>query len=271
MVLVILKKLLTNNDSTKPLLPIHSNDSGYSTIDESSVKSSLSYDGVSNPRGLSDAIIGLSDGLTVPFALTAGLSSLGNSKLVITGGMAELVSGAISMGLGGYLAARSENEYYRNQYSKEKANFHVSLASTQASICETLKEFKFSDTTLSSIANDIEKDRDVYASFMLKFVRGIEKPENGREFNSAMTIGLAYFIGGFIPLIPYFFTDVVESGLIFSIIIMVVTLFIFGYAKTVLSLGTETSRHTCIMNGFSMLLTGGLAAGSAWVLVRALE
>lgn len=231
----------------------------------------MSYEGVSNPRILSDIVIGLSDGLTVPFALTAGLSSLGDSKLVLTGGMAELVSGAISMGLGGYLAAKSESEYYHNQLLKEKENHEVSLASTQATLFESLKEFRFSDETLKAIANDIESDEDVYARFMMKFVKGIEQPDENREFTSAMTIGAAYFVGGFVPLIPYFFADVVETGLKYSVITMVITLFAFGYCKTLLSLGTDISRRLCVSNGFFMVLTGGLAAGSAWVLVRLIE
>nr|UJH94616.1 Ccc1 [Starmerella bombicola] len=269
MVLVFLKSLMTGG-TQKPLLPTDSTNTEYSSLDDGSLKSSLSYEGISNPRIVSDIIIGLSDGLTVPFALTAGLSSLGNSKLVITGGMAELVSGAISMGLGGFLAAKSEKEFFHSQLAKENADYE-NPSDAQVRIAEALSEFKLSGDTLAAIANDIEKDQDIYSNFMVKVVRGIEEPAEGRELTSALTIGLSYFFGGFIPLIPYFFADVVQTGLIYSALIMVVTLFIFGYFKTVLSLGTDTPTRNCMWNGLSMLLTGGFAASAAWGLVRAIE
>lgn len=264
-----LKNLLTGGPQ-KPLLPTSENSNGYSSIDDGSSKTSLSYEGISNPRIVSDVIIGLSDGLTVPFALTAGLSSLGNSKLVITGGMAELVSGAISMGLGGFLAAKSESEYFDTQVIKEKANFE-NVGDVEACIAEALSEFKLSGDTINAIKCDIEKDRDIYANFMVKVVRGIDEPSEGRELTSALTIGGAYFFGGFIPLLPYFFASVVETGFVFSVLIMIITLFAFGYVKTVLSLGTDAPQRSRLYNGVSMLLTGGFAAGAAWTLVRFIE
>lgn len=269
MVLVFLKNIMTGRPQ-KPLLPIDSDNTEYSSLDDNSQKSNLSYEGISNPRVVSDVIIGLSDGLTVPFALTAGLSSLGNSKLVITGGMAELVSGAISMGLGGFLAAKSEKEYFHSQLEKENAGYD-NPSNSQIRIADALTEFKLSGDTLAAIANDIEKDQEIYSNFMVKVVRGLEEPSEGRELTSALTIGLAYFFGGFIPLIPYFFTTVVQTGLIYSALIMAITLFMFGYFKTVLSLGTDTPTQNCMWNGVSMLLTGGFAASAAWGLVRAIE
>lgn len=276
MVLVLLKKAIFGDSKQQPLLPTSSGPTSYSGVNDGSANdgsqksSSLSYEGVSNPRVISDVIIGLSDGLTVPFALTAGLSSLGNSKLVITGGMAELVSGAISMGLGGFLAAKSEKEYFNTQLDKEKQNFHVA-GDTQACIAEALSEFKLSGDTLAAITCDIEKDQNIFGNFMVKVVRGIDQPAEDRELTSALTIGLSYFFGGFIPLLPYFFASVVQTGFIWSVIIMIITLFAFGYSKTVLSLGTEVPTRSCIWNGFSMLLTGGFAASAAWALVRWIE
>lgn len=271
MVLVYLKNVLFGKSNRQPLLPTDSNNASYSSIDDGSQKStSISYEGINNPRVISDVIIGLSDGLTVPFALTAGLSSLGNSKLVITGGMAELVSGSISMGLGGYLAAKSEKEYFHNQLDREKQNFRVA-GDTQACIAEALGEYKLSGDTLASITADIEKDQDIYGNFMVKVVKGLDEPAEDRELTSALTIGLSYFLGGFIPLLPYFFADVVQTGFVWSVIIMIVTLFMFGYSKTILSLGTEVSTHACVINGVSMLLTGGFAASAAWGLVRWIE
>lgn len=273
--LVLLKNMITGGNSAqkKPLLPTDTQNASYSSVDaESSSTSVLSYEGISNPRVVSDIIIGLSDGLTVPFALTAGLSSLGDAKLVITGGMAELVSGAISMGLGGFLAAKSEAEYFHSQLKKESLAFNTgNTGDVQASIAEALSEFKLSGETVASIASDIEKDELIYSKFMVTVIKGVEEPPEGRELTSAFTIGASYFFGGFIPLLPYFFASVVETGLIFSIVIMIITLFVFGYAKTVLSLGTDTPTSSCLWNGASMLLTGGFAASAAWLLVRFIE
>jgi len=274
MVLVAIKNMITGGGSQqKPLLPTDRQNASYSSVDDTSVRSSsLSYEGISNPRVVSDIIIGLSDGLTVPFALTAGLSSLGNTKLVITGGMAELVSGAISMGLGGYLAAKSESEYFNTQLAKESNVYNSgNIGDVQASIAEAMSEFRLSGTTVAHIAADVEKDEDIYSRFMVKVVRGLEEPSEGRELTSALTIGLSYFLGGFVPLIPYFFCEVVQTGLIFSVITMIITLYAFGHIKTILSLGTDTPVFTGAWNGVSMLFTGGFAATAAWLLVRFIE
>lgn len=286
MVLVALKNILfgkSARDERKALLPTFRS---YETVvnkDDDSIMESRSISSQSdsstlssshnfvNPRVMSDMIIGLSDGLTVPFALTAGLSSLGDSRLVITGGLAELVSGAISMGLGGYLAAKSESEYYTNQVDKERLLFKSSPTSTGGEIEAILGEYNLQPETIKSVVADMEKNPSDMVDFVIRFGKGLEEPADGRQFTSALTIGLSYFFGGFIPLIPYFFTSTVESGLIISAIVMAITLFIFGVAKTIVSLGSDCSKPKIISNGFQMLLTGGIAAGAAWALVRAIE
>ena len=189
-----------------------------------------------DPRVMSDIIIGLSDGLTVPFALTAGLSSLGNSKLVITGGMAELVSGAISMGLGGFLAAKSELEYYKSQVKKEKLEFFKKPEMINQDAAEIMFELGASEQTIGSFLKDLDSQPKNLIDFVIRFGKGLEEPAEGREITSALTIGLAYFLGGFVPLLPYFFCTVVKTGLITSVIVMLITLFIFGYIKTSISL-----------------------------------
>lgn len=289
MVLVALKNAIfgRKSDERKALLPtfrsydtvVNKNDddtvddthSLSSASDITSSSSSSSASGFVNPRVMSDIIIGLSDGLTVPFALTAGLSSLGNSKLVITGGMAELVSGAISMGLGGYLAAKSESEYYDNQVDKERVLFRNSPNTTSGEIESILTQYNLSCDTIKSFVQDMEKSPSDMVDFIIRFGKGLEEPADGRQFTSAMTIGISYFLGGFVPLIPYFFTATVEMGLIFSVILMAITLFIFGVVKTIVSLGSDCSRQKIVINGFQMLLTGGVAAGAAWALVKAIE
>ena len=220
-----------------------------------------------DPRVMSDIIIGLSDGLTVPFALTAGLSSLGDSKLVITGGMAELVSGAISMGLGGFLAAKSEAEYYKSQVKKEKLEFFKKPELINQDAAEIMFELGASEQTIASFLKDLDSQPKNLIDFVIRFGKGLEEPAEGREFTSALTIGISYFLGGFVPLFPYFFTTVVKTGLMVSVIVMLVTLFIFGYIKTSISLGDDCGKGKKISEGLQMVAIGSIAAGAAWTLV----
>lgn len=274
MVLVLLKKiLLGESDDKKSLLP---SSHSYNSVSSNDTVSQSSYcstkdGGWVSPRVMSDAIIGLSDGLTVPFALTAGLSSLGDSKLVITGGLAELVSGAISMGLGGYLAAKSELEYYNFQVEKEKEAFVEAPCETTLAIQEVLAGYKLSPDTIKGFVEDMQKHPDDMIGFVVKFARGLEEPADGREITSALTIGLAYFFGGFIPLIPYFFSSTVDVGLFISVIVMIITLFAFGSIKTIASLGTDCGKWCIITSGLKMTVAGGTAAAAAWGLVKAIE
>lgn len=224
-----------------------------------------------DPRVMSDIIIGLSDGLTVPFALTAGLSSLGSSKLVITGGMAELVSGAISMGLGGYLAAKSELDYYQSEVKKEKLEFFKKPELINQDAAEIMYDLGASEATIASFLKDLDEKPKNLIDFVIRFGKGLEEPAEGREITSALTIGTGYFLGGFVPLIPYFFCDVVKTGLIVSVIVMVITLFIFGYVKTSVSLGDDCGMHRKVLEGFQMVAIGSVAAGAAWTLVYLIE
>lgn len=224
-----------------------------------------------DPRVMSDIIIGLSDGLTVPFALTAGLSSLGSSKLVITGGMAELVSGAISMGLGGYLAAKSELDYYKAEVKKEKLQFFLKPEMINEEAADILFDIGASEQTIQYFLRDLDSHPKKLIDFIIRFGKGLEEPAEGREFTSALTIGLSYFLGGFVPLLPYFFTSVVKTGLLISVIVMLITLFIFGYVKTAISLGEDCGTHKKVGEGFQMVLIGSIAAGAAWTLVYLIE
>ncbi|CUM67691.1 uncharacterized protein PRCAT00005394001 [Priceomyces carsonii] len=220
-----------------------------------------------DPRVMSDIIIGLSDGLTVPFALTAGLSSLGDSKLVITGGMAELVSGAISMGLGGYLAARSESEYYRSEVKREKLEFFKKPETVNQDVAEIMLDLGASEPTIASFLKDLDSKPKSLIDFVIRYGKGLEEPPEGREFTSALTIGSGYFFGGFVPLMPYFFCNVVKTGLLISVVVMIITLFIFGYVKTSISLGEDCGNLKKVSEGFQMVAIGSIAAGAAWTLV----
>lgn len=224
-----------------------------------------------DPRVMSDIIIGLSDGLTVPFALTAGLSLLGLLKLVITGGMAELVSGAISMGLGGYLAAKLELDYYRSEVKKEKLEFFRKPELISQDAAEIMLELGALEATVTLFLKDMSLQPKNLIDFVIRFGKGLEAPAEGREFTLALTIGLGYFFGGFVPLIPYFFCDVVKTGLLISVLVMVVTLFVFGFVKTLVLLGEDCGTHRKVLEGLQMVAIGSVAAGAAWVLVYLIE
>lgn len=291
MVLVAIKQALLGPEKKSQLLPTARsydtignneeypyNSSSSTVMDEDDTASqttttttSSRSTGFVDPRVMSDIIIGLSDGLTVPFALTAGLSGLGDSKLVITGGLAELVSGAISMGLGGYLAAQSEVEYYDFQVARERIDFKECPGSAEDVVHEVLSEYKLSPETIKCVVSDMEKNPKSMVDFVIRFGRGLEEPAEGRQFSSALTIGLSYFLGGFVPLLPYFFSSTVGTGLQISVIVMLFTLFAFGALKTIFSLGSDCGRTQVLVNGLKMTAIGAIAAGAAWGLVRAIE
>ncbi|QLQ81944.1 hypothetical protein HG537_0G01980 [Torulaspora globosa] len=245
------------------------------TDQDNSSRSKRSENGWFNsvdPRVISDMIIGLSDGLTVPFALTAGLSSLGDSKLVITGGFAELISGAISMGLGGYLGAKSESDYYHAEVKQEKRKFYDNTAQINHEIEDILLEINpnFTDETIVSFIKDLQRTPELMVDFIIRYGRGLDEPAENRQSVSAATIGGGYFVGGLVPLIPYFFTSEVGTGLIWSIVVMAITLFWFGYFKTQVSMSNNCTLQKKINEGFQMVAVGGIAAGSAWFFVRIL-
>ncbi|SCU85347.1 LADA_0D06986g1_1 [Lachancea dasiensis] len=278
-------RLLTKDSSDAPLLTSNASQApengGYSsTSDEERGKLEDKREerkggilGSWDPRIMSDLIIGLSDGLTVPFALTAGLSSLGDAKLVITGGFAELVSGAISMGLGGYLGAKSESDYYRAEMKKEKRKFYNNMILINREIEDILLEINpnFTDETIVSFIKDLQRSPELMVDFIIRYGRGLDEPADNRQLVSALTIGGGYLAGGFVPLIPYFFVEQVGSGLIISIILMSITLFWFGYVKAAISMSDSCSTRRKVGEGLQMVVVGGMAAGAAWFMVRIID
>lgn len=223
-----------------------------------------------DPRVISDVIIGLADGLTVPFALTAGLLSLGQSKLVITGGLAELVLGLILMGLGGFLAARSELEYYHQQVKLARQEFFQTPDVLAGEIGEVMTDAGASEDTINLFLKDLQHDPAHMIDFVIQFGKGLEAPADGRQLTLALTIGLLYFFGGFIPLVPYFFVATVQTGLLVLVVVMGIALFIFGYVKTAVLL-EGCSQWKRVNEGLQMVLTGGFAAGCAWGLVKLID
>lgn len=223
-----------------------------------------------NPRVLSDVTIGLSDGLTVPFALTAGLSALGTTELVIYAGFAELVAGAISMGLGGYLGVRCEADGYYSALQETQD----CVANDEQKACEmvrsTFDKYNFSRETLDSMLKSLRADQEQFVSFLMQFHHQLVEANfvASRAYASGLTIALGYFVGGLIPLLPYLFFKHIREAQICSVAVMAVALFVFGWAKT--SLVGERSHRICFTNAVQMVALGGCAAGAAMGCVKAI-
>ena len=223
-----------------------------------------------NPRLISDATIGLSDGLTVPFALTAGLSALGDTNVVIYGGFAELIAGGISMGLGGYLGAKSEAEAY-----------HAALAETRAIVADdhrkacqmvrsTFDTYDFEDAAMDSVTSSLLASPHQMVDFIMRFHHQLTEADYApaRAYVSGLTIALGYILGGMVALLPYLFLDTIQQGFAGSVIVMGLALFIFGWVKT--SLVGERQRWVCFKSGMQMTVLGGVAAGAAVGCVKAI-
>lgn len=222
-------------------------------------------------RVISDATIGLSDGLTVPFALTAGLSALGNTRVVIYGGFAELIAGAISMGLGGYLGAKSEAASYKAQKDETQTLLATDPQAVMADVAEVFEPYNLPKQTMEDLTRHLAGSPKL-VDFVMKFQHCAEEPASSRALISAITIALAYFLGGLLPLIPYFFVghNQVYEGLYISIGVMVIALFVFGYVKTCVVVGWEGGRNIrggCY-GGVQMVVVGSTAAAAAMGLVR---
>ncbi|KAF2117440.1 putative calcium transporter [Lophiotrema nucula] len=222
-----------------------------------------------DPRIVSDTIIGLSDGLTVPFALTAGLSALGNTNVVIYGGFAELIAGSISMGLGGYLGAKSEVESYKASQVDTQRKLMMHPAAVNNDVKKILDDVGVSHKLSEQVAKELtEGDEKRLLKFLMHFEHASPEPPSNRALTCAFTIAMGYFIGGFIPLLPYFWVgqDEVQRGLQWSAGIMVLTLFVFGYLKTVVVQSWEVVWKS-IRGGVEMVVVGSIAAGAAMGLV----
>lgn len=179
-----------------------------------------------------DVVIGMADGLTVPFALAAGLSgAVHDNAIIITAGIAEIAAGSIAMGLGGYLAGRTEIEHYDAELKREYYEVDNFYEKEKEEVREVFATYGLSEKTQDVIADEMAKDKDKWVSFMMRYELGLEKPDAKRARNSALNIGVAYIIGGIVPLSAYFFTNEPQQGLLYSAIITVVCLITFGYLK----------------------------------------
>jgi VIT1/CCC1 family predicted Fe2+/Mn2+ transporter len=210
-----------------------------------------------------DFVIGMSDGLTVPFALAAGLSgAVDSTAIVITAGLAEIAAGSIAMGLGGYLAGRTEIEHYdseeRREYEEIEKLHEVEIKETK----EIFAGYGLDDETQEKIARTMAKNPKKWVDFMMRFELGLERPDKNRARQSAFIIGSSYVIGGLIPLSAYFFTGSTSEGLLWSTAITLICLVIFGLIKSKLT-GQPLFKGT-----LRVALVGALAAAAAFGIAK---
>lgn len=210
-----------------------------------------------------DVVIGMSDGLTVPFALAAGLSGANvGTSVVILAGLAEIAAGSIAMGLGGYLAARTDQEHYESELQREIRETREKPEAERREVIEVFEGWGLTAEQMRPSVDAICSDQKRWVDFMMRYELGLEEPDPKRAVSSARTIAGSYIAGGFIPLAPYFFLSNVETGLVASIAVTITALFIFGCIK---------ARFTGIpmwRGGLQTTMIGGLAAGAAFSIAR---
>jgi vacuolar iron transporter family protein len=215
---------------------------------------------------LRDVVIGMSDGLTVPFALAAGLSgAVDQSSIIVIAGIAEIAAGSIAMGLGGYLAGKTEQDHYSSEVKRE----YDEVENLRHKEIEETKEF-FANIGLSPALQDqataeIAQDKDRWVDFMMKYELGLEKPDPKRATKSALNIGLSYIAGGIIPLSPYFFIADSTDALKISVIATLVCLFVFGYFKS------KITGVNPVWGALKVTLIGAVAAAAAFGVAKLFE
>lgn len=210
-----------------------------------------------------DVVIGMSDGLTVPFALAAGLSgAVDATAVIVTAGLAEIAAGSIAMGLGGYLAARSDAEHYDSEQRREELEIQEKKEIEKEETREVFRSYGLAKEEIEPIVTGLSTRPKSWVDFMMRFELGLEKPDPKRAFLSAFTIAASYIVGGFIPLTPYIVTDSARSSLPISVVVTIIALAAFGYVKARFT-GTNPVRGS-----IQTALIGGLAAGVAFAIAR---
>lgn len=213
-----------------------------------------------------DIVIGMSDGLTVPFALAAGISgAIAETHLVVTAGFAEIAAGSIAMGLGGYLAARSDAEHFETESKRELFEITKKTQVEEQEIYDIFAEYGVTQNESLSVVTALKRNPTAWKDFMMKFELGLEKPDPSRAFKSAITIALSYIFGGIIPLSPYILTPDAHKALLISASVTLLALFAFGVAKGYFT-GVPLFK-----SGFQTVFVGGMAAGAAYLLAKAIS
>lgn len=208
-----------------------------------------------------DAVIGMADGLTVPFALAAGLSgAISDNSIVVVAGLAEIAAGSIAMGLGGYLAGRGDVEHYVSERTREHREVHEMPGDEVQEIVDIFKSYGIAEDECRPVVESLKKRPDKWVDFMMRFELGLEKPDPRRPLRSAVTIGGAYVAGGIIPLVPYMLLDQIRPALWISAGVTLCALAVFGYAKS------RITGRPPLRSALHTLLVGGLAATAAYLI-----
>ncbi len=218
------------------------------------------------PEIVRDIVIGMSDGLTVPFALAAGLTGAINSTgIIVTAGLAEIAAGAIAMGLGGYLAAKSDAEHYQSERAREQLEIRERPEVEENEVKEVFQSYGLAEKEIEPLVQALRERPEHWIDFMMRFELGLEKPDPKRARKSAATIGGAYVAGGFIPLGPYIILSSARTALLFSIAVTLAALTTFGFIK-----GKFTGLAP-LRSALQTVLIGGLAATIAFLIARAIS
>jgi VIT1/CCC1 family predicted Fe2+/Mn2+ transporter len=210
-----------------------------------------------------DIVIGMSDGLTVPFALAAGISgAVAATGLVVTAGLAEIAAGSIAMGLGGYLAARTDFEHYTTEREREWDETESLPEIEKNEVAEVFRSYGLPEEQIAPLVKTLSNDRQKWVDFMMRFELGLEAPDPKRARQSALTIAISYIAGGLIPLAPYILQKDLHTALLISVVVTLIALFLFGFFK-----GHFTGLNP-LKSGAQTILVGGLAAVVAFMLAR---
>jgi vacuolar iron transporter family protein len=205
----------------------------------------------------------MADGLTVPFALAAGLSgAIDQTAIIVTAGLAEIAAGSIAMGLGGYMAAKSDAEHYAKEREREKREVAEIPHEEMREVAEVFEEYGLTPEQTWPIVEALRKQPRAWVDFMMRFELGLEKPDPKRAFTSALTIAGAYIAGGFIPLAPYILLHTAANALLLSIVLTVIALLIFGFVK-----GRFTGTRP-VRSALQTVFIGSVAAGAAFAIAR---
>lgn len=218
---------------------------------------------ITSSDSLKDWVIGMSDGLTVPFALAAGLSgAIDSTAIIVVAGLAEIAAGGIAMGLGGYLAAKTESEHYQSEYAREMLEIERVPDIEEEEVADILRNFGVAQPQVPIVVDAIKSNPKKWVDFMMRFELGLEKPNPRRLLYSPLTIGSAYVLGGLIPLLPYMLVHKVTIALFSSIIITLMALLAFGALK-----GHFTGKSIW-RSGLQTMSIGGAAAAAAFAIAK---
>jgi VIT1/CCC1 family predicted Fe2+/Mn2+ transporter len=216
-----------------------------------------------SPAALRDFVIGMSDGLTVPFALAAGLAgAVDTTTLIVIAGVAEIAAGAIAMGLGGYMGAKTEKEHYDSEEKREYKEVELVPHVEAREVADILREFGVPEAQVPSVVDGIRQNPKKWVDFMMKFELGLTRPDPKRIYQSPLIIGGAYALGGLIPLLPYMVMDKASDALPLSIVISLAALFAFGAFK-----GHFTGQRV-IRSALQTTFIGAIAASAAFAIAR---